>query len=60
MDFPLWITDARVAVVTNNPAPKIDPIAMLIPPSSLPPATAAVITSGAPFPSASKVTPATV
>lgn len=56
----LLMTDARVAVVTKSPAPKIEPIAILIPPSESLPATTAVITSGAPFPSARSVTPATV
>lgn len=56
-----FITFARVTVVTNRPDPKILQIAKWIPAVSLPPpATIAVITSGAPFPSARRVTPAKV
>ncbi len=50
-------------VVTKSPAPNIDPIIIEGDPESYPespPATIAVITSGAPFPSANRVTPANV
>lgn len=42
----------------NNPPPIKAPTARKIPPSSDPEAARAVITSGAPFPSAKSVTPA--
>lgn len=54
-------TFANVKLVTNNPAPNIDPIEKLIPPSSSPPPAATdTKTSGAPFPKATRVTAAKV
>lgn len=55
------MTRAIVIEVTKSPAPNKLPIAKSISPLSLePPAIAAVNTSGAPFPSATKVIPANV
>ena len=52
------IMTAHTTPHTKRPAPTIPPIASPTPPSSLSAATIAPMTSGAPFPNAKNVTPA--
>ena len=52
------MTTAETTPDTNSPAPTSDPTAKNMPPLSLLAADSEEMTSGDPFPSASKVTPA--
>lgn len=56
--FDSMITEAVTTPVTKSPEPERDPTEKNIPVCSLPAADTEVRTSGAPFPIASKVTPA--